>query len=143
MAKRGRKPGYKMSDEHKASLAEGRNQSRIVREYLDALSAHQPKRGRKRTPESIEKRLGELEDRLPQEDNSLARLQMIAERDRLRVELTRLTVGVDLSELEAEFVKVVREYSDRKGITYQAWREMGVAPGVLREAGIGRSVVAA
>lgn len=142
MAQRGRKPGYKMSDEHKASLAEGRNQSRVVREYLDALTAHQPKRGRKRTPESIEKRLGEIDTRLSVEPSSLTRLQMIAERDRLRAELNRLTGNVDLTELEGQFVKVVREYSERKGISYQAWREMGVPPAVLREAGLGRSVAA-
>lgn len=38
-----------MSDEHKAALAEGRDQGRAVRRYLDALEQHRPKRGRKRT----------------------------------------------------------------------------------------------
>ena len=52
--KRARRP---MSDEHKAALAEGRNQGRAVRGYLEALEAHKPKRGRKRTPDSIKKRL--------------------------------------------------------------------------------------
>ena len=46
-----------MSDDHKAALAAGRNEGRAVRRYLEALEAHKPKRGRKRTPESIEKRL--------------------------------------------------------------------------------------
>ena len=54
-AKRTRTP---MSDEHKAALAEGRNQGRAVRRYLEALDAHKPKRGRKRTPDSMQKRLG-------------------------------------------------------------------------------------
>ncbi len=39
-----------MSAEHKAALAEGRNLSRSISRYLDALEAHKPKRGRKRTP---------------------------------------------------------------------------------------------
>ena len=30
------------------------------------------------------------------------------------------------------------EYGERKGITYAAWREAGVDPGVLRKAGIKR-----
>ena len=43
-----------MSAEHKAALAEGREQGRAVREYLEALEAHKPRRGRKRTPDSNE-----------------------------------------------------------------------------------------
>ena len=48
--KRTRSP---MSDSHKAALAEGREQGRAVRRYLEALEAHKLKRGRKRTQESI------------------------------------------------------------------------------------------
>ncbi len=43
--------------EHKAAMAVGRNESRSVRLYLEALTANRPKRGRKRTAESIAKRL--------------------------------------------------------------------------------------
>ena len=47
-----------MSDAHKAALAQGRAAgNRAVRNYLEALEAHKPKRGRKRTPDSIKKRL--------------------------------------------------------------------------------------
>ena len=38
-----------MTDEHKAALAQGRSEGRAVRDYLDALRANKPKRGRKRT----------------------------------------------------------------------------------------------
>ncbi|MDQ1502388.1 MAG: hypothetical protein QOD57_115, partial [Actinomycetota bacterium] len=37
-----------MSDEHKQALAEGRDQGRGVRLYLEALEKNRPKRGRKR-----------------------------------------------------------------------------------------------
>ena len=47
----------KMTDEHKQALAEGRELGRAVRDYLEALEAHKPKRGRKRTPDSVKKRL--------------------------------------------------------------------------------------
>jgi hypothetical protein len=53
-----------MSDEHKAALAEGREQGRAVRRYLEALESYRPKRGRKRTQESITKRLADIEARL-------------------------------------------------------------------------------
>src|SRR5690606_2211614 len=64
-AKRTRTP---MSDDHKAALAEGRNQCRAVRRNLEALEAHKPKRGRKRTPESIEKRLDRTDAELDSAD---------------------------------------------------------------------------
>ena len=68
-----------MSDTHKAALAEGRDQGRAVRRYLEALEAHKPRRGRKRTPESMEKRLAAIEERLSQAD-PLTRLQLVQER---------------------------------------------------------------
>lgn len=139
-AKRGRKPGYSMSAEHKANLAAGREVSRIVKNYLEALSAHQPKRGRKRTAETIEKRLAEIVGALPFEDSPIARLSLIAEKDRLESELRSLTPGDDLSVLEDEFVKVAADFSARKGITYAAWREVGVSADVLKRARIGRGV---
>ena len=46
---------------------------------------------------------------------------------------------VDLSGLEQEFVDAAAAYSARKGISYAAWRELGVEPGVLKRAGIPRS----
>lgn len=76
-----------MTDEHKAALAEGREQGRIVRRYLEAVA-----------------------DRAP----------------------------ADMEALEAGFIAVARPYSDRKGLSYAAWRAVGVKPRVLRAAGIAR-----
>ena len=53
-----------MSNEHKQALAEGREQGRGVRLYLEALEKNRPKRGRKRTSDSITKRLDTIEQRL-------------------------------------------------------------------------------
>lgn len=36
-----------MSAEHKRALAVGRDEGRAVRQYLEALEAHKPKRGRR------------------------------------------------------------------------------------------------
>lgn len=127
-----------MSDEHKAALAEGRNQGRAVRRYLEALEAHKPKRGRKRTPESMQKRLARIEIDLESAD-PLKRLQLIQERLDLQSELEHANTKVDLTELEAEFVRAAADYSARKGISYAAWRELGVEASVLKRAGIGRS----
>lgn len=127
-----------MSDEHKAALAEGRNQGRSVRRYLEALDAHRPKRGRKRTPDSMQKRLDRIDAELVAAD-PLKRLQLIQERLDLKQELESAGQSVDLSGLEQEFVEAAAAYSKRKGISYAAWRELGVEPAVLKRAGIGRS----
>ncbi|MCP4967630.1 MAG: hypothetical protein GY926_20655 [bacterium] len=50
-----------MSAEHKEALAEGRRASSAVKAYLIALEENAPKRGRKRTPESIRERLDKIE----------------------------------------------------------------------------------
>jgi hypothetical protein len=76
----------KMSDEHKAALAEGRSQGRAVRLYLGALESNKPKRGRKRTAESVQKRL----DRIASEIESaepLKRLELTQEQLDLEDEL--------------------------------------------------------
>lgn len=127
-----------MSDEHKAALAEGRNQGRSVRRYLEALEAHKPKRGRKRTPESMQKRLDRIDTELATAD-PLKRLQLIQERLDLTTELEVAGAKVDLSELEDEFVKAAAPYSARKGISYSAWRELGVNAAVLKRAGVSRA----
>ncbi len=128
-----------MSDEHKAALAEGRDQGRIVRQYLEALESHRPKRGRRRTPESITKRLATIDERLATAD-PLSRLQLVQERMDLERELAAAgDNGGDLAELEAAFIRVAAAYGERKGLSYEAWRSVGVAPGTLRAAGIGRT----
>jgi hypothetical protein len=127
-----------MSDEHKAALAEGRNQGRSVRRYLEALDTYKPKRGRKRTPESMQKRLDRIDVELVSAD-PLKRLQLIQERLDLTSELEATTEKVDLSGLEADFVAAAAAYSARKGISYAAWRELGVEPAVLKRAGIKRA----
>jgi hypothetical protein len=134
-AKRSRTP---MSDQHKAALAEGRNQGRSVRRYLEALDAHKPKRGRKRTPDSMQKRLAKIETELVSAD-PLRRLQLIQERIDLHTELESAGAKVDLTELEQEFVDAAKAYSERKKISYAAWRELGVEAAVLKRAGISRS----
>jgi hypothetical protein len=128
-----------MSDEHKAALAEGRNQGRSVRRYLEALDAHKPRRGRKRTPDSMKKRLEKIETELESAD-ALKRLQLIQERLDLQQALDAGESKVNLAELEDDFVAAAKPYSERKGISYAAWRELGVGAPVLKRAGITRAM---
>ena len=127
-----------MSDAHKAALAEGRAQGRAVRLYLEALETSKPKRGRKRTRESVAKRLAAVEGQLASAD-PVKRLQLSQERLDLQAELSADEETVDLAGIEAEFVAAAKPYSDRKGISYAAWREIGVPASTLKAAGISRS----
>jgi hypothetical protein len=42
----------------------------------------------------------------------------------------------EIAAAEARFVKVAKSFSERNDITFDAWREFGVAPAVLKRAGI-------
>ncbi len=126
-----------MSDEHKAALAIGRAQGRAVRAYLEALEAHKPKRGRKRTPESIAARLEKIGAEIESAD-ALKRLQLTQEQIDLTQELETFDEGVDLTGLEADFVEVAKGYAERKGISYAAFRQLGVSAATLKKAGVSR-----
>jgi hypothetical protein len=128
-----------MTDEHKAALNTGRVEGRAVRNYLAALEQNKPKRGRKRTPESVEKRLDAI-DRELDGASDVARLELVQERMNLQSELASLQARADLGQFEAAFVEHARSYSERKGISYAAWREVGVQAAVLKKAGISRSM---
>lgn len=128
----------KMTKEHKEALAEGRRQGKAVRDYLEALEANRPKRGRKRTPESIDNRLAKIETELADAD-PVKRLTLVQERLDLSVEREALSATTDLDSLEKDFVAAAAGYSERKGITYSAWREIGVPAAVLKDAGIART----
>jgi hypothetical protein len=135
MVKKG--PKNPLSDQHKAAMAAGRIEGRVVREYLDALRSNKPKRGRKRTPDSIKARLAAIETELAVAD-PLDELRLVQERRNLSDELGSMGSGVDMSALEAEFVKIAKSYSERQGIAYATWRDVGVEASVLKAAGITR-----
>ena len=126
-----------MSDEHKAALATGRAQSRAVKAYLEALKTNKPKRGRKRTTESITKRLEVIADELNSAD-ALQEVQLLQEQTDLQTELESFDQQIDMSALERDFVANAAPYSASKGITYGTWRRVGVSADLLREAGIPR-----
>jgi hypothetical protein len=126
-----------MSAAHKEALAVGREEGRAVRQYLEALEAHKPKRGRKRSPETIQKRLKQIEEKLESAD-ALSRVHLVQERMNLQLELDAKDSVVDMAALEEGFVRAAKNYGERKGISYAAWREAGVDAAVLRRAGIRR-----
>ena len=133
-----RGPKSPMTDEHKAALAKGRAEGRIVREYLEGLRATKPKRGRKRTPETISKRLDAITSELASA-SPIDELLLIQERKNLEAERAAMSNSIDMSALEADFVGVARSYGESKAISYSSWRDVGVPASVLKSAGISRA----
>jgi replicative DNA helicase len=127
-----------MSDDHKAKLAQGRNEARVVSRYLEAVAAGKGKRGRKRTPESISMHITRLAREI-EVASPLRKLELTQKRFDLESERERLKARVDLAGVERDFVKVAKSYAARTGITYGAFRELGVPADVLKRAGVSRA----
>lgn len=127
-----------MSKEHKEALARGRREGAAVRRYLEAIASTRGKRGRKRTPSSVEKRLRVIDVQLETTD-ALQGLLLRQERKDLEDELKRLSATIDMKALEKDFIAAAAAYGDRKGIDYSTWREAGVPPIVLQKAGVKRT----
>jgi hypothetical protein len=127
-----------MSQEHKAALAKGRAEGLAVRRYLEALESSRPRRGRRRTPASIDRRLKTIDGQLANAD-PMTRLHLLQEQKDLLEELARTEEAQDISELEKRFVRVARSYGQRKGISYGTWRAAGVSAVVLERAGVTRA----
>ena len=83
--------------------------------------------------------LAEVQAQLETESDQLRRLSLIQKRIDAKRRLAEYKDPVDIDALEAEFVNVAKSYSARKGISYKAWREMGVAAAVLSKGGIPRT----
>jgi hypothetical protein len=127
-----------MSSDHKAALALGRQQGRAVRDYLTALEqAGRP--GRRLDRGTIESRISDIQTTIDSEPDPAKRVELIQRRLDLEEGLVRLASEPDTEALEAAFVAAAAQYSERKGITYTAWREAGVPSAVLKQAGIRRT----
>ena len=126
-----------MSAQHKAALAQGRREGRAVKQYLEALGNRRP--GRPVTPQRLRDKISSLESRIAEEADPLRALEMRQERIDAEAALARAEATEDFVELEGAFVEHAQAYSERKGISYSAWRESGVAADVLRRAGIART----
>ena len=121
-----------MTGEHKAALAQGRRESAAIKAYLESLQVTK-KRGRKPAPERVD----ELKQQAVTEPDPLKRLVLVQKR--LDAENQLAAPIVDREALEDGFVQYAAAYGERKGITYAAWREVGVPASVLKAAGISRS----
>lgn len=121
-----------MSQEHKDALAVGRNEARAIKAYLRALETTNP--GRSVTKETLEQRLTRINERIKASDSPLKSVDLIQTRLDIEQAISNLDDMENFTQLEAEFCAHARSYSERKGITYTAWREFGVSAATLRAA---------
>jgi hypothetical protein len=128
----------KMTEAHKKALARGRRQAKVVRDYLEAISKNR-RPGRPVTKESLEKQIERIRGQIEAEENPAAKVELIQKRLDAEGRLGELETEPDVDGLAKGFAKVAKEYSERKEISYHAWREAGVPASVLREAGVPRT----
>lgn len=128
----------KMSDEHKQALAKGRAQGKAVREYLKALESE---RSRNRLPDkaSLEAQIENVQELIDAEENPAKRVELIQRRLDHEERLVQIDEEPDMDALEDAFVDACLEYSERKGISYHAWREAGVPAATLKRTGLKRT----
>ncbi len=125
-----------MSDEHRAALKRGRQEAAAIKRYLEAIGRRRP--GRPVTKESLEKRLASLDGQIDDEENPLKRIELEQRKLDVQKQLESIEDAPDVDALEEDFVKYAKGYSERKGISYAAWRAGGVPAAVLKKAGIRR-----
>jgi hypothetical protein len=117
-----------MVDENRAEIAAHRNETTVVKAYLEALERErlQPGAVGQRSSEGC----------LRASDAHQADTGLIGDSKLNGHSPEAFDTEVDLKALEAEFVAVASSYGRRRGICYAAWRVVGVDPVVLGRAGI-------
>jgi len=112
---------------------------RSVRRYLSALEAARSGRDANRTADAVTRRIHKIDELMVSAD-PLTRLGLTQERVELHAERLRISNGrpTNLGELERDFVRSAKAYGERVGVTYAAWRQVGVDADVLERAKIGR-----
>ena len=128
-----------MSEEHKAAIAAGRIETAAVRDYLEALEAQKPKRGRQVSPEKLQARLADIDAQIAGGDlKPIKRLELMQDRKDIDAQLAALADEPDMTAVENAFITHATSFSQRRGIQYSTWREAGVPAELLGRAGISR-----
>lgn len=123
-----------LSQEHKDALARGRLEARAIKAYLTALASRTT--GRTPSRETLERRLTAINSKIAGSDDPLKTVEWIQNRLDILDAMKRLGDSENFEELEAGFIKHAANYSERKEISYTAWREAGVPAATVRAAGI-------
>lgn len=122
---------YKMTDEHKTAMAEGRTDALAVRYYLEALA-----KTNQNDSVKIARKLARVEAQLEKPDlTPVQKLRLLQDKKDLKRDLARSQKGIS-EETERKFIECAARYSEKYGIERSTWREMGVPKRVLDLAGV-------
>ena len=108
----------------------------IVRTYLEGLCEQARPSGR-RTTTYLHNRIAAIDVEL-ESASPLDRLLLIQERMDCEADLESRTDDAGRAANEERFLEVAASFSERKGVSYKAWRQAGVPATVLRKAGVSR-----
>lgn len=151
----GRKPGSTLSPAQRKQFSSLHARSRAVGRYLDQLEAMSDARAngqRFRTgaalgrlegfpnfssdPDEIERAADQIQAQADEAASSVAALRLVQRAIELREVANELRETGGVNEIEQTFIAVAAEWAEANGISYAAFRSMGVTAGVLRAAGI-------
>jgi hypothetical protein len=116
------------SEEVRVQMRQRQEETRIVKAYLAQLSEASHRRRR----DNLERYLDLAETKLAGDLQPIDRLTLLQRKH----DLEAMLQPVGAEDHTEDFTKVAANYSDRKGIAYRTWREVGVPASVLKAAGI-------
>lgn len=118
------------------AIAAGRVQNTLVRDYLQSVNAPK-RRGRRVDPKVASTRLEAAKKELAGATDPFDQLMLHQEVLDLESQLEAAQAGPqELERLEKDFVAIAADYSQRRKISYGAWRAVGVPSDVLERAGV-------
>jgi len=125
----------------RAAVMAARQEADAVRRYLSTIGTD-ARTARHATPEALGARYARLTDSLREEADPLKRLELEQARLDLAAAMAIAVPTTDLAEVEAAFIACAASWARRKGVTYAAFRTVGVPAATLKAAGIGRGLAA-
>ncbi len=130
-------PRRKLTQKEIEAIQKGRAETQAIKDYLESLHTRP---GRRVDPKTIERRLAKARQALAAAKNPLQKIELTEKVLRLEKALKEAQKGGGkTSDVEKAFIQHAASFARRKGISYRAFREMGVPPDVLAKAGIKRT----
>lgn len=128
-------PARKQAATHKQALFDAKSESQKISHYLRALENRKKGRGPRKNPDVLERRIASLQVYV-KEATGLRRLQAVQRIRNMQREQSELADAGNFGKFEADFIASAKSYSEKNGIDYGSWREVGVDAAVLKKAGI-------
>jgi hypothetical protein len=125
-----------LSTSHLEALDKGRKAGNAVRAYLTHLEQSTPRRRGRRV--NWQTRLEASQAALETTTDVVERLRLTQAVQTAQEHLNVAQEDAHVASLEAGFIEWGKHYSEAHGISYAAWRQIGVPARMLREAGITR-----